>query len=311
MTIPDFLTSSGSVLMDRRFEYARDLASAGDHTAAIDLLEQSRDIAPEWPVLPYHLGCLYLETGASAQAAEQFKRALALDPADHQGAGIKLQQCAQAAAPNNALPAAFVKTLFDQYAPRFDTHLQDALSYNVPRTIHDMLTACRPDVRPARILDLGCGTGLAAAFFHHQASHITGVDISPGMLAQAAQKQIYDELIEDDLLHFMTQAPSPYDLVLAADVFTYFGDLSQLLLPLPAFLKQGGLLAFSVQRSGDAADFKLENTNRFVHRQDYIDRTLEVAGLKILACEPHVLRQDAGKDVNGLIYLCKKPDAEL
>lgn len=307
MTIPDFLTSSGSVLMDRRFEYARDLASAGDHTAAIDLLEQSIDITPEWPVLPYHLGCLYLETGVSAKAAEQFKRTLALDPADHQGAGIKLQHCAQAAAPDNVLPTAFVKTLFDQYAPRFDTHLQDALSYNVPRIIHDMLTACRPDLRSARILDLGCGTGLAAAFFHHQAAHITGVDISPGMLAQAAQKKIYDELIEDDLLHFMAQTPSPYDLVLAADVFTYFGDLAPLLRPLPPFIKQGGLLAFSVQRSDDVADFKLEDTNRFVHRKDYIDRLLKAVGFKTLACEPHVLRQDGGNDVNGLIYICEKP----
>jgi predicted TPR repeat methyltransferase len=42
--------------------------------------------------------------------------------------------------------------------------------------------------RPLRIgsmLDLGCGTGLAGAAFRPQVDWLVGVDLSPGMIAEA------------------------------------------------------------------------------------------------------------------------------
>ena len=40
--------SSGDLLADRRFEYARAYAEAGEHAAAADLCAQALEIVPDW-----------------------------------------------------------------------------------------------------------------------------------------------------------------------------------------------------------------------------------------------------------------------
>ena len=57
--------------------------------------------------------------------------ALKLDPADRPGAALKLQLIGAAPAAA-APPSAFVETLFDQYAEKFDNSLVDKLGYRVP-----------------------------------------------------------------------------------------------------------------------------------------------------------------------------------
>ena len=67
------------------------------------------------------------------------------------------------------MPQAYVQTLFDQYAPRFEAALVGDLGYRGPELLFKAVLAARAAVRkPAffkRAIDLGCGTGLAAAAF--------------------------------------------------------------------------------------------------------------------------------------------------
>src|SRR6185312_3401290 len=44
------------------------------------------------------------------------------------------------------------------------------------------------------MLDLGCGTGLAGTAFAPLADRLVGVDLSPAMVAQAENKQLYDRV---------------------------------------------------------------------------------------------------------------------
>ena len=59
----------------------------------------------------------------------------------------------------------------------------------------------------------------------HQNAHLVGIDMSDPMLAQARQKNIYDELICGDLLDYLTSHPQSCDIIASAATLIHFGDL--------------------------------------------------------------------------------------
>ena len=95
-----------------------------------------------------------------------------------------------------------------------------------------------------RILDLGCGTGLlAVAVADLLAGPIIGVDLSGGMLIEAARRTLYAELHRLDIEDFLARETRQFGLVMAGDVLPYFGDLGPVfravagrLLPMGCFM---------------------------------------------------------------------------
>jgi predicted TPR repeat methyltransferase len=73
-------------------------------------------------------------------------------------------------------------------------------------------------MRFGRALDLGCGTGLAGAAVRPFCDWLIGVDASPGMIAQARHKQIYNDLEVGEVAAFLSvqrNSSARHDLVLA------------------------------------------------------------------------------------------------
>lgn len=147
---------------------------------------------------------------------------LQLDPTDRQGAALNLQLIGKAPA-SDALPSAFVETLFDHYAESFDESLVDRLGYRLPGLLDRAIRTARPGRFPLA-LDLGCGTGLMGQRLRPIADRLEGYDISTGMLKQARAKGIYDFLGKADLRDFSYAGPKA-ELVTVADVFIYVGAL--------------------------------------------------------------------------------------
>jgi ubiquinone/menaquinone biosynthesis C-methylase UbiE len=84
---------------------------------------------------------------------------------------------------------AYMKVL--ESAPaRYDRGMQILTLGRLAR-VHRDIAARVPSLaasREARVLDLGCGTGALAVRLGRQGCHVTGTDISPAMLAQAARR---------------------------------------------------------------------------------------------------------------------------
>ena len=81
-----------------------------------------------------------------------------------------------------------------------------------------------------RAIDLGCGTGLAAAAFAKQVDHFIGIDLSPGMIKQARATELYAELEVADMIEGVRgKADASANLVVAADAFVYLSDLAPVL----------------------------------------------------------------------------------
>ena len=131
--------------------------------------------------------------------------------------------------------------------------------------------------------------------------HLIGVDLSPAMIEKARDRQVYDALIVGDATAaLMRQPPAAFDLVVAADLFPYFGDLTPLFAAAPAALTAGGLFAFSVETI-EGEGFRLGASMRFAHSRAYVESTAGEAGLRSLLVQAASIRREAGADAPGLI----------
>ena len=139
--------SSGDLLADRRFEFARDLQLKGDLVAAADLLDQTVELAPTFASAWFTLGEIRELLGEGDAAIMSYRRACEADALDRHGATLKLMRLG--AEPLAEMPKAYVQSLFDQYAPRFDRALLDHLGYRGPALLFKAVLAVRAAARTA------------------------------------------------------------------------------------------------------------------------------------------------------------------
>lgn len=299
MTPLDF--SSGDLIADRRADYALALAGSGDLPAAIDLMQQALELVPDWAAGWFRLAEWQEAAGDGDAARDCWRHVVQIDPTDRFGAGLRLD-LARTVPVTEAMPAAFVETLFDQYAERFETSLVDQLGYQGPAQIVEaLLLAGR--TRFERVLDMGCGTGLMGQAIRPHAGWLDGYDISTRMLAQARAKGVYDGLHKRDLSQLDLSGES-FDLILAADVFIYIGALEQIVGWAAASLSPGGVLAFTLEELDEAeGDMRLRPSRRYAHAAGYVARLLEQAGFGAPTFSRATLRRDAGQPVSGLTVL--------
>lgn len=295
--------SSGDLIADRRYAYAKAAVEAGDHAEAAEILHQVLELVPHWAPALFMLGIAEDRQSHRTEAISAFEQAAELDVRDELGAGLQLARLGARPAPASAAPA-YVQTLFDQYAVNFEKHLVGMLGYRAPELLFDAVSAVRPGSY-ASILDLGCGTGLCGAAFRAKAKCLCGVDLSSGMIEEARAKAIYDRLEVASIEAFLNAEPAASaDLLLAADVLVYIGDLAAVFAAAARVLGSGGLFAFTVQAGEEG--FTLGQDLRFAHAPAYIEKMAAGAGLRIITMTSAVTRQDAGHDVPGLVIVAER-----
>ena len=305
MQLQPFHLSSGNLIADRRFEWARDCQAKGDLAGAADLLIQALELAPDYASAWFVLGELREKHGDHAGAIAAFEHAQAADPSDHHGATVHLMRLGARA--TAAMPEVYVRALFDGYALGFDTALTEGLGYRAPELLLDAVQAAhaRAHMKFGSVLDLGCGTGLAALPFRPFSDWTVGVDLSTAMLAQARRKGLYDRLIEAEVQRYLTEEAkidARYHLVLAADVFMYFDDLGPVLKAAAQVVAPAGQLAFSVE-THDGDGVLLRETLRYAHGEAHVLQAVAAAGLKPVSLASASTRVEKGVPVPGLIVL--------
>ena len=300
--------SSGNMMADRRFDFARDLQLKGDLAAAADLLLQAIELAPNFTTAWFTLGGIREGLGEHEAAIAAFRGALAGDLDDHHGASLRLMRLG--ATPLAGMPRAYVQALFDQYAPRFESALIDDLGYRGPALLFRAVLSVRAAARkPAffkRGIDLGCGTGLAATAFAREVDHFFGVDLSPRMIERARATGLYAELEAADMLQGLRNRPdASADLILAADAMIYVADLVPLMNEAARVLSAGGLLAFTAETHGGEGVILGEGL-RYAHAAEYVRAAVGAAGLKMSQLEDLSARNEDSVPVPGLVAVAAK-----
>jgi predicted TPR repeat methyltransferase len=300
--------SSGDLVADRRFEFARHLQMKGDLVAAADLLVQATELTPAFTSAWFTLGQIREQLGERDAAVTAFRRARDADPEDRHGAGLRLMLLD--AEKLSAMPRAYVRVLFDQYAPRFEAALVDDLGYRGPALLFKAVLAARHAVRkPAffnRAIDLGCGTGLVGAAFAKEVRHFIGIDLSPRMIERARATGLYAQLEVADMRQAMRSKPdASANLVLAANAMVYVSDLVPLLHEVKRVLATDGLLAFTVE-THDGDGVILGEGLRYAHGADYVRASIEAAGMNLSRLEDQSARNEDGLPVPGLVVVATK-----
>ncbi|HEB78707.1 MAG TPA: tetratricopeptide repeat protein [Methylothermaceae bacterium] len=253
------------------------------------------------------LGYVLQEQGRREAAIECYRKALEIKPELEGTAYLLAALLGGEEAPERA-PEIYVRGLFDGFADHFEATLVGELGYT-PRHIRTALERVLPPKSGGlRVLDLGCGTGLSGLELQDFVRELVGVDLSPRMLERARDKGLYDRLEEADIIGFLRSETRHWDLIVAADVFVYFGELEEVFGLIVERLEPGGLFAFSVEElDSEDKEYCLRPTNRYAHSAAGIERRARASGMEILSCDAVRLRKQKGEDVAGLVYLLRAP----
>lgn len=204
---------------------------------------------------------------------------------------------------------AYVQRIFDAFASTFEAKLAQ-LHYRAPALVGAALAnSDLPQVRSLDVVDVGCGTGLCGPLLAPYASRLSGVDLSGGMLTHARDKQVYDELVQDELTSYLRTRPDAFDLIVSADALVYFGPLDAVAAAAATALRRGGRFIFTVEESTDAGieSWSLAPHGRFNHSARYVEQLLVEAGL-IATIVRAELRMESGLPVRGLVVTAAKPE---
>lgn len=257
----------------------------------------------------YNRGLKLEKAGDFEGAAKAYHEALQFDPDDHGGVAVRLAAMGKGDVPETA-PKAYVATLFNQTAEMFDHILVDQLHYDVPLQLREALIKATDGRVFNKMLDLGCGTGLSADALDDVALAKTGVDIAENMIEIAYEKGDYDQLFVADVVDFVCQKGSCWDLIVATDLLPYMGEVTRFFAGVSDCLEKEGFFGFSTETLPDnefsGLNFKVGVHQRFAHKKNYIENILMAHSMTVIDCHAITVREEQGAAVPGHLFIAKK-----
>ena len=314
------------------------LQAAGKIDAAIAAFEQAIKRNPNYAQAHYNLANALLSTGATDKAIAWYRSAIAIDPGltdaiknlakilmdrgetqeaatlfrrvlqhnKHDALAQHLLAALQGETTRSA-PQDYVIDLFDSVADSFDQRLVEDLAYHAPEYLLGAIQKHLGKTDEAlSVMDLGCGTGLCGPLFRSMAGTLTGIDLSPKMLAAAGYRDVYDTLIAGDIQHELSASNHRYDIIVAADVFIYVGDLQQVFAAAEKALKPGGLFAFSLESDEQGTTYVLRRSGRYAHSIHYVRTLMTGTGLREASLDQVTLRKENDTVIDGYICVLRK-----
>jgi predicted TPR repeat methyltransferase len=202
----------------------------------------------------------------------------------------------------------FVERTFDTFAASFDSKLAK-LAYRAPALIAELLRESSGEAaKELDVLDAGCGTGLCGPLVAPYARRLVGVDLSEKMIAQARARNVYDELVREELTSYLHRSAERFDVIVSADTLVYFGAPAEVVAASANALRPGGRLIFTVEELNAAVredGYAIGPSGRYRHGRGYVERVLADVdlGCEVFAAE---LRLEAGDPVAGLVVRATK-----
>lgn len=286
--------------VDGQYTLALTLQELDKTEAAIDhyraVLEQSPDHKSSLNNLAY-----LLHKGEENEAAAEFyRRLLAINP-EHSAAAHML--AAVSGETPGSVPSDYVEAVFDNYND-YETSLVEKLQCRIPeKLVHHYLSFTGEKRQNGDCLDLGCGTGLAGVGFAPYCGSLCGVDLSASMLESAKQKEVYDRLVKSEIVDFLLEEKSNWDLFIAADVFTYLGELGPIFDACRKRASDSSLLLFTVESLPENNGYKLMSTGRIAHSKNYIKTAAEENGWQVARIIDTSLRKEKKDWIKGNIFI--------
>lgn len=176
-------------------------------------------------------------------------------------------------------------TYYRSFAAHYESEFAQSMGYVYPAALAEVFHKLAEVTGP--IADIGCGTGLVAKELQPVLDSIDGFDISPEMLAEAKQKNLYRDLYQVDLTGPLDRYANVYGAVISAGTFT-FGHLGpEPLRNLWQIAKPGGRFIIGVNQ----VHFKKQNfaavLDELLANDKISDMKTDVIKIYDMAGHPH------------------------
>ena len=275
------------------------LHKLGQLDASVRSYEKAIAIKPDYAEAHNNLGNTLKRLGQLDAAVRNYKKALDIKP-DY----VVPQHMINALTGNTSTkpPKEYVKNLFDDYAERFDDSLVKQLQYKLPFLIKELILKLDPPRNKfERVIDLGCGTGLTGKELRDISNNLTGIDISSNMVNKARKLDVYDCLIEGDVVDILSSSKEKYDLFIALDVFIYIGELTKIIKTVRQCCNKNALFIFSIETQKEDG-YSLLKSARYAHSDNYI---LSIASdtFKVINSQEVNLRKEKESWIKGKIFI--------
>ncbi len=287
------------------FGMAEVLRFREDYKEAAEFYSKAQRVDPEEFYGHWEMAYSYDMAGQFAEAKAGYEDCLRRDP--NHGVARHLLS-ALVGETSAAAPKDYIEELFDDYAETFDESLLNDLDYTVPDLIRQKLDVLDPGARYQEVMDLGCGTGLVGAAIGELCGDIDGIDLSAKMIEQAVSKNIYRRTMAGDIAAcFETETfnNAKYDLIVAGDVFVYYGDLIPVFKSAKEHLKKNGRFLFTIEKlAGDKGEpgYEIQRSGRFAHNRNYLNLLAKRWDFMVETIEEIVPRKEGELLISG--YLC-------
>jgi predicted TPR repeat methyltransferase len=196
-----------------------------------------------------------------------------------------------------------VQQIYSHLAKTYERDLRDIMGYtahvDVPRQIIEALGG-----RHARILDLGCGTGLSSLLFFEQGYDVTGIDGVDAMVRRA-RKLPYKKVIQQDLESRWRVKDHSFDAAVMLGVMEYIIYPQVLLRRVHDKLVPGGLFGLTVPHKSR----HYENAGLKSYHPNEIEPVIIKSGLEIVTSHKTLGYHDAGRKIQYWVYFLRAPSA--
>lgn len=319
------------------FEFIEHLADCylqlGDTENATKYLKLATKINPSKESAQHNLAILYLREKNHQLAAKHFSAALKLNSQNHTAKHMldSLKQANKKQTKNP--PIQHITSLFDQYSGYYNSHVKEKLHYTLPEKFRKLYAKYRTTITAKNALDLGCGTGLCGTYFRDACINLIGTDASKKMLLEARKNNCYDLLVQSNLQNNNIFKNDYFDLIIAADMLPYFGELKNLFANLKDLLikntipsnSNNNLFIFNIELEDPENNkkynlkhvtrkitlskkpkniyYSLQSTGRYTHTIDYIENLANQFHYKILENITETIRLQEGNPVDGAIFV--------
>lgn len=136
---------------------------------------------------------------------------------------------------------------YADWAGNYDADLVGEMGYQAPYAATELLHA-NLDSLGARILDAGCGTGLVGHELNRLGyGQLVGLDYSADMLQRARVKEVYQELLQGDLMKALPFQADQFDATICVGTFTLGHVGPGAIAELVRVTKAGGYICITVR----------------------------------------------------------------
>lgn len=283
-------------LPERNFQLGRQMLRENKLRDAVFRFRMTLWLAPEYQPAYYYLGVAYSMMGEKAKAVDALSKSLRLVPG-HPESLFTLASINPSALPKAQLPTTMPQELITDYfnniASVYDVEQEDK-GYRghvlAVGALRQHLDTFRTNYS---ILDLGCGTGLCGFQASDLVRQLVGVDISRKMLELASNRfmaegvLLYQETYHQDLRDYLKTHYEPrFDIVIAAHVFQYVGELSEVFDGIANVLFPEGIAVIQVEPYHGEGCGILLGRAKFGHSDSYVRAQAARVGMQVVEMRP-------------------------